>query len=122
MSSPNVAASPKAKSHSRKKSTASTVASSTSLSAVAKRDGPVASTSKLPPALRFPLVVILNLSLSSLLYTLSADHLTSDLAEASRRHDAWEDIALILSAKVLELGITWYGGFDSTYTRKLVFG
>jgi hypothetical protein len=110
MSSPAAPASPKAKSHSRKKSTANTVASGTTTT---KRDNPVASASKLPPALRFPLVVILNLSLSSLLYTLSADHLTSDLAEASRRHDAWQDIGLIIAAKVLELGISWFGGFDS---------
>lgn len=113
MSSSTAAASPKAtKSHSRKKSTGTPSASSTT--AIAKRDGVgAASASKLPSWLRFPLVVVLNLSLSSILYTLSASQLTSDLAEASRRHDEWEEISFMLFAKVLELGVTWYSGFDS---------
>ena len=114
MSSPAAPDSPKAKSHSRKKSTSGAVISSSS-SAPAKRDSLATPASKLPPSLRFPLVVLLNLSLSSLLYTLSAENLTGDLAQASRRHDTWQEISAILLAKCLELGISWFGGFDSMF-------
>ena len=53
--------------------------------------------SKLPPFLRFPLVVVLSLSLSSLLYSLSAAFNGSeqDLARVSRRLDSWWDVGAL---------------------------
>ena len=82
---------------------------------VAKRVAPStpASRSSLPDSLRFPLVVLLNLSLSGLLYSVSSELITGDLAEVSRRHDEWTEIVALLGVKSVELGISWFGGYDS---------
>ncbi|KAH8664983.1 hypothetical protein BGZ60DRAFT_378917 [Tricladium varicosporioides] len=70
--------------------------------------------SKLPPALRFPLVVVLSLSISSLLYSLSAVYLGSenDLAKVSRKLDNWSDVASLVGWKMFELTLGWYGNYD----------
>lgn len=52
--------------------------------------------SKLPSFVRFPLLVLLNLSLSTLLYSLAAPYIGLELARVSRRLDGrWEDAAVL---------------------------
>lgn len=69
--------------------------------AVALRGEAPPPASKLPPLLRFPLLVVLNLSISSLLYSLSAVYLGSenDLAKVSRKLDSWSDVASLVGWK-----------------------
>lgn len=53
-------------------------------------------TSKLPPLLRFPLLVALSLTLSSVSYTLSARYMAGELAGVSRRLDQWWEVAALV--------------------------
>ena len=73
-----------------------------------------APTSKLPPQIRFPLLVVLSLTISSSLYSLVSPFTSGDLATVSRSRDNWLEIVGFLSWKATELAIGWYGGFDST--------
>ncbi|KAG9232569.1 hypothetical protein BJ875DRAFT_380437 [Amylocarpus encephaloides] len=71
--------------------------------------------STLPPFLRFPLVVVLSLSLSSLLYSLIAGFNGSeqDLARVRRRLDSWWDVGALVGWRMFELGLGWFGNYDS---------
>jgi hypothetical protein len=55
--------------------------------AVARGAGPA---SKIPTPLRFPLLVLLSLTLSSLLYSFAAEYVATDLAGVSSALDQWE--------------------------------
>ena len=72
-----------------------------------------AATSKLPPRVRFPLLLVLSLTISSLLYSLVSPFTSGDLATVSRSRDNWWEIAGLLGWKATELAVGWYGGFDS---------
>ncbi|MCJ1366581.1 hypothetical protein MMC16_005710 [Acarospora aff. strigata] len=69
--------------------------------------------SKLPAALRFPLLVTLSLSLSSLLYSFSSDYTAGDLATVSRSLNKWSEVAELIGWRTVELGIGWWGEYDS---------
>ena len=72
-----------------------------------------ASNSKFPPQVRFPLLVVLSLTISSLLYSLVSPFTRGDLATVSRSRDNWWEIAALLGWKGTQLAVGWYGGFDS---------
>jgi hypothetical protein len=55
--------------------------------AIARGVGPA---SKIPTPLRFPLLVLLSLTLSSLLYSFTAEYVAADLAGVSSTLDQWE--------------------------------
>jgi len=80
--------------------------------AVASTSAPV-STSQLPAALRFPLLVTLSLTLSSLLYSFSSDFTAGDLATVSRSLNKWSEVGGLLAWKTIELGVGWWGEYDS---------
>ena len=71
--------------------------------------------SRLPAFVRFPLVVILSFSLSSLFHSLTADFAGYQLATASR--DLPEDwqVASLMGWKLTELLTAWYAGYDCMY-------
>ena len=70
---------------------------------------------KLPPPLRFPLLVIINLSLSAFLYSLASEVTGYELAPVSRSlNESWQVLALV-GWKVVELAVGWYGNFDGTF-------
>jgi hypothetical protein len=68
--------------------------------------------SQIPKPLQFPLVVVLSLALSSLLFSLIAEFTTGDLASISKHSESWAEIAGLLGWKVIELGVYWFGGYD----------
>ncbi|KAI9736665.1 MAG: hypothetical protein M1834_000869 [Cirrosporium novae-zelandiae] len=68
--------------------------------------------SKLPPPIRFPLLVLLSWGLSSLFYSISSEWTAGDLAGVSRRFDGWTEIAGLLTWRVVELGVGWFWGLD----------
>lgn len=72
-----------------------------------------ASNSKLSAQVRFPLLVVLSLTISSLLYSLVSPFTSGDLATVSRSRDNWWEIVGLLGWKVTQLAVGWYGGFDS---------
>ena len=75
---------------------------------------PLTSTAKLPTILRFPLVVILTLSINALTNTIAADILGPSLAPVSRTlNEGWQ-AAAVVTWKALELGVAWFMGFDGT--------
>ena len=76
------------------------------------KTSPPIPTSKIPSPLRFPLAIILNMSLSSLLYTIAAEFTAGDLASVSRSVNDWPQIFGLVACKILELGVSWFGGFD----------
>lgn len=97
----------------RARSIAHDAAAKASAKAVAvtqQGDAPVPS--KLPNALRFPLVVTLSLFLSSLLYSIAGEYTANDLASVSRRLDKWYEVGALLSLRVVELAMGWWGGLD----------
>jgi hypothetical protein len=51
--------------------------------------------SKLPRAVRFPLLVTLNMALSSLLYSLAAEYIAGDLARVSRNLGEWWEVGAL---------------------------
>lgn len=55
--------------------------------------------SKLPTPLRFPLLVVLSLSLSSLLYSFSAEFTMGELASVSRSLNEWWEVGLLVGWK-----------------------
>ncbi|KAL3423680.1 hypothetical protein PVAG01_05427 [Phlyctema vagabunda] len=76
---------------------------------------PPARASKLPSVLRFPLLVTLSLTFSSLLYSFSAQVLQTEgeLAAVSRRLDQWWEVGALLGWRAAELALGWWGGYDS---------
>jgi hypothetical protein len=69
-------------------------------------------TSKIPSFLRFPLLLILNLGLSALLYSLASEFTTGDLASVSRSIDGPWEVTGLVGWKALELALGWWGGYD----------
>ena len=70
------------------------------------------STSRLPGALRFPLLALLSLTLSALMYTFAAEFTGRETAQISR---STEDPTLVLGLlgwRVVELGLCWFYDFD----------
>ncbi|KZF22224.1 hypothetical protein L228DRAFT_148793 [Xylona heveae TC161] len=68
--------------------------------------------SKLPTYLRFPLLVLLNLTLSTLLYSLAADHIAGELAGVSRSVNKWGEVIGLIAWRSIELGCGWFFNFD----------
>ncbi|KAI9833046.1 MAG: hypothetical protein M1819_003879 [Sarea resinae] len=68
--------------------------------------------SKLPAPLRFPLLVVFSLTLSSLLYTFAADFTAGELASVSRKLDGWGEIFGLIGWRVVELGTGWWFEYD----------
>ena len=73
---------------------------------------PILPTNKIPAVLRFPLAVIMSMSLSALLYSLTADLRADDLAIVSRRLVEWWQVLGLLGLKAAELAVGWWGGYD----------
>ncbi len=71
--------------------------------------------SQLPAALRFPLVVILSFTLSSVLFSIVAEITAGDLAAISKHTESWAEITGLLGWKVVLLAVCWFGGFDGVY-------
>ena len=68
--------------------------------------------SKLPAPTRFPLLTILSLALSALLFSFVTDSTGVELAGMSRSlNEPWQAIA-VLGWKVVELGVGWFLDFD----------
>jgi hypothetical protein len=53
--------------------------------------------SKIPPPLRFPLLVALSLTLSSLSYSIAAKYTAEELASVARKLDQWWEVAALLA-------------------------
>jgi hypothetical protein len=70
------------------------------------------SVSRLPAAVRFPLVVIVAFGLSATLHSLSADYTGPDLAAVSRNLTETWQIGAMVAWKLAELSIAWYACYD----------
>ena len=69
--------------------------------------------SPLPAQLRFPLLVVLTMTFSSLLYSVVSTYTSGDLATVSRSRDEWWEVAGLLGWKTTQLGVGWYAKYDS---------
>ena len=56
--------------------------------------------SKLPRAIRFPLLVTLSMALSSLLYSWAAEYIAGDLARVSRNLNEWWEVGVLVGWKM----------------------
>ena len=65
-----------------------------------------------PHSLRFPLAVLLNLTLSALLYSFTSDFRAGDLSSVSRSINEWWEVLGLLGGKIAEFAIGWYGDYD----------
>ncbi|KAI0481105.1 hypothetical protein GGR56DRAFT_305056 [Xylariaceae sp. FL0804] len=68
--------------------------------------------SKLPEPLRFPLVAVLSLALSTLGYALTWPHTRGVLAAHARMLDTWAEVGVVAGWRILELALAWFGNFD----------
>ena len=78
---------------------------------------PILLTNRIPSVLRFPLAVIMSMSLSALLYSLTADLRADDLALVSRRLVEWWQVLGLLGLKAAELAVGWWGGYDGMHLQ-----
>lgn len=83
------------------------------------RSPSVAPSSSLPGSLRFPLLVILSLTLSASLYTFAADFSVGELAGISRSLNEWWEVVGLLGWRTTELGIGWWGEYDGQHSVPL---
>lgn len=70
--------------------------------------------SRVPPALRFPLLVLLSLGLSTLFRTWTSNYSGLELATASRSLQEPSQIGVLLGWKAVQLFIAWVAGYDCT--------
>jgi hypothetical protein len=70
--------------------------------------------SKLPASLRFPLVIILSLSISTLAYTTVADLTDRELSSVSRSLNEWWHPIAALAWRAITLAVAWYNNYDGT--------
>lgn len=84
----------------------------TNASAQAVPIRPLKQPSKVPNVLRFPLLVVVSMFLSSALYSGASQFGTGDLATVMKRRDEWWEITGLLAWKAVELGIGWWGEYD----------
>jgi hypothetical protein len=67
--------------------------------AVAERGETVMPVSKIPPLLRFPLIVVLSLAFSSLSYSLISEYTAGELARVSTSLDQWWEVSGLIIFK-----------------------
>ena len=67
---------------------------------VSQGDAPLRA-SKLPRAVQFPLVVVLSLASSALLYSLAAEYTAGELATVSRSLNEWWEVGALLGWRTL---------------------
>ena len=86
------------------------------LAVVQRGEAPIRA-SKLPAFLRFPLLVLLSFTLSSLLYSFAAEYMEGDLASVSRRLDMWWEVGAMVGWRTYDnLDSTWDLGEELTRT------
>lgn len=73
--------------------------------------------SKIPTLLRFPLLVLSSLTLSSALYTFASHFTAGDLSSVSRSIDDWWQVAGLIGWKTAELAVGWWGEYDSEHSK-----
>lgn len=74
-------------------------------------------TAKVPTVLRFPLLVLFSLTLSSVLYTAASSFTAGDLSSVSRSIDDWWQVAGLIGWKTTELAVGWWGEYDSEHSK-----
>ena len=79
-----------------------------------------APTSTIPPQVRFPVLVLSSLGISSFLYTFASPFTPGDLSINSKTYDAWLGITGLLGWKAVQLAVEWFGGYDSMFDGLLV--
>ena len=83
--------------------------------------GSTAVSSELPTFLQFPLLLILNWSLSALLYTVVSEFSAGDLAVVSRSINEWWEILSLASFKLIPLAAGWWGHLDGKSCLRSAF-
>ena len=69
-------------------------------------------TSIIPAHLRFPLLVLISLTSSSVLYSLASEFTAGDLSSVSNSLNEWWKIAGLLVWKAAQLAVGWWGNYD----------
>ncbi|KAK7744367.1 hypothetical protein SLS62_010222 [Diatrype stigma] len=69
--------------------------------------------SGIPALLRFPLIVLLNIALSALGSALAYPYTKAVVANHERPLETWEEAAVVLGWRIVELGLGWFGDYDS---------
>ncbi|KAL8729710.1 MAG: hypothetical protein Q9166_004538 [cf. Caloplaca sp. 2 TL-2023] len=76
---------------------------------------PLKQPSRIPNALRFPTLIITSMAVSMVMYSFTSQFGTGDLAGVNKRRDEWWEIVGLLAWKATELGIGWWGEYDSEF-------
>lgn len=75
---------------------------------------------RIPSPVRFVLVVLMSLALSSALFTATAEVATGELGVVSKHLEEWWEVGGLMAWKALELGLAWALGFDGRRLLRLV--
>lgn len=84
----------------------------TQLQAAAPGPAPSSRLARIPSPVRFMLVVLDSLILSSVLFTLTASLTLSDLGHVSKHLKEWWEVAGLMAWRAVEVGLSWVFGFD----------
>lgn len=79
----------------------------------------VSRVSKIPSPVRFVLVVLSSLILSSLLFTFASEITEGDLAPVSKHLETWWEVGGLIAWRAVELGLAWILGFDGALLQTL---
>ncbi|OJJ51640.1 hypothetical protein ASPZODRAFT_55153 [Penicilliopsis zonata CBS 506.65] len=82
---------------------------------------PESSLARIPSPVRFLLVVVSSLVLSSVLFTFSADVTLGDLGAVSKHLEEWWEVGGLVGWKAVELGLAWMLGFDGRDVASSIF-
>lgn len=93
--------------------------SSPAMDAPEAQRAPAMLVARLPAAVRFILVCVLSLTLSTLCYSLASEYPGYELAAVSRTITDERHVSALLGWKFLELSFAWYAGYDCTYEKQL---
>lgn len=66
---------------------------------------------RVPPPVRYALVVLSSLYLSSALFTLSS-HTTRELGRVSKHFEGWWQVGGLVAWRAVEVGLTWILGYN----------
>ncbi|KAL4896995.1 hypothetical protein BDV59DRAFT_198440 [Aspergillus ambiguus] len=76
---------------------------------------------RIPPAVRFILVVLSSLIMSSTLFTLTSRATLGELGRVSKHLEEWWEVAGLMAWKAVEVGLAWILGFDGRDVTSFIF-
>ncbi|KAL9127258.1 MAG: hypothetical protein Q9217_003817 [Psora testacea] len=82
---------------------------------------PASPASKIPAPLQFPSLIAMSMVMSFFLYASASPYTSGDLSTVSAHRDQWWEVAGLLGWRATELGVGWWGEYDTMDQCALTF-